>query len=444
MGALLARVETRRQPDGVTLICASRRDVPLVGTSLVCAGGRACDLPHRPGLANLTAALWAEGPQSRKPLEWHRTLEQDAISLGMRADTAHWEAGALSLTEQAGTALGRLAECLASPGWHASEWRRLVRAHRASAREHWAQPGLVLDALSAVQCLGYLHPGAHPPSERSYARARYAEAVALGNSALRRGQGTYAMAGGDISPDEAWERLSELLSVVPQADGGPRPEPVARPAGARVWLMDHPGLDQAFFALSRPGARGGDPDRVALRLADYALGGGGFSSRLMERARNEMGHTYGIHSSCPLGPVLSPFRIQSFTQVGNLKPLLDMVSRELESVARRGFSEDEVNAARDHFYGALPLHLTTPQALLEHVLHGFQSGLGLARLEADWEALRSTPLEQVNAAARRLVGDGVFHLAVIGPARQIERQVDTRGGCAVFGFRTPPDRWPRA
>ena len=62
-------------------------------------------------------------------------------------------------------------------------------------------------------------------------------------------------------------------------------------------------------------------------------------------------------------------------------------------------------------------------------------------LEADWQPIPTTSLEQVNEAARRLIGDGAFHLALIGPAQKILPQVDKRGPAAVFPFRTPPDRW---
>ena len=47
---------------------------------------------------------------------------------------------------------------------------------------------------------------------------------------------------------------------------------------------------------------------------------------------------------------------------------------------------------------------------------------------------------RVDAALRRLVGDGDFRLAVIGPAKELRGQLE--GAVAIFPFKTRPERWP--
>jgi predicted Zn-dependent peptidase len=111
-------------------------------------------------------------------------------------------------------------------------------------------------------------------------------------------------------------------------------------------------------------------------------------------------------------------------------------------VTRQGFSADEVDAAREHLHGALPLSLTSPRALLEYALRGWEAGLDLSALEADWQALRTVPLEAVNAAARRLIGDARFYLTIVGPARELLPQLGGLGEPAVLRFAAPPDKWP--
>jgi zinc protease len=233
----------------------------------------------------------------------------------------------------------------------------------------------------------------------------------------------------------------DLIAGLPRGKSPLTDEPPPNPAQKRVWILDHPRLNQVYFALARPGSRAGEPDRLALRLADYALGGGGFSSRLVQRIRSDMGHTYSIHSSLPLDQVLGPFQIQSFTQTENLEPMLDLIQDELEAVRSRGFTPEEVEEARRHLHRALPLQLTSPDVVLRVVADGLLAGLEVEDLEADWHALRTTAFEQVNQAAQRLIGDNTFHLALIGPARAIQSRIENCGPAAVFPFRTPPDRW---
>jgi predicted Zn-dependent peptidase len=162
----------------------------------------------------------------------------------------------------------------------------------------------------------------------------------------------------------------------------------------------------------------------------------------MARVRSELGHTYGIHSSLPERRFLSPFTIQSFTQVPNFARVLEVVRQVLRETAETGFTGEEVEAAREHLYGALPLQLTSPRALLSLALYALQAGLTPEDMEKDWEALREMPRDRVHAAARRLVGTGDFHLAVIGPAKELRAQLGPDAAPAVFPFKTPPEGWP--
>ena len=125
-----------------------------------------------------------------------------------------------------------------------------------------------------------------------------------------------------------------------------------------------------------------------------------------------------------------------------LTEMLSLIDQVLREVVDEGFTQEEVDAAGDYLHGSLPLHLTNPRAVLRYVERGLRAGLSVGALEDDWQAIRSTPLSAVNEAARRLIGDGEFRLAVIGPARDVRPQIEGRGEIAQFPFRASPDRWP--
>jgi len=441
-GARLPAVEVVREPDGAILLCHSRPDVPLVSVQVQCPGGRMREPAASPGLAELAGELLSEGPAGMAPLDWRRKLENLAAEMDCQARVDDWAAGCDCLADDLGAVAGLFGDLLRRPGLPESEWKRIVKGHRAAEREEWAQPMSVIGRLAAVQALGFAHPGARPDFEAAFARAKFAEARELGAGALRRGGELYATIGGAISPEEGFRRLREILAALPVGAQALPAEPEPRPSRAPVWLADHPGIDQAFFALTRPGIRAGDADRVALRLANYIIGGGSFASRLMTRVREDLGHTYGINSRAPERRQAAPFTIRSFTRAGNLGAMLDLIARVLREVVEGGFTDAEVADARGHDHGALPLAMTSPRAVLDRAVGGLRAGLAPETLEADWRSIPETPRAKVEAAARRLIGDGRFRLAVIGPARQLRPQLAARGEIAVFKFKTPPDRWP--
>ena len=90
-----------------------------------------------------------------------------------------------------------------------------------------------------------------------------------------------------------------------------------------------------------PGIRHADPQYYAVRLMNYALGGGGFSSRLMKVVRSEGGKTYGVRSSFDAGRDAGPFDASTFTRnaetAATLKLVLDEIAQDARGRAdRRG------------------------------------------------------------------------------------------------------------
>lgn len=439
---LLPPMRIERQTTGATLLCLQRRDVPLVSAQLVCAGGRLYESIAAAGVSELAAALISQGPEGYEPLAWHRRLDALGISIDIRAQEDAWAAGFECLSSDLPQALDLFAELLTRPGLHRSEWRRLISERVAAARENWAQPGYVLRALASVHALGYGHPNATVPSARALSRLRYADAARIAAGAFCGDGEVYALIAGDIAEAAGIAALERLLAALPRRQQPVPAEPAPAPASRRVWLMDNHRSTQAFFALTRPGVRAGDPQRVPLRLANYIIGGG-MTSRLMRRVREETGRTYSVAAVLPESRLAQPFAIHSFTRLDNLADMLRLIERVLLDTAEHGVTSEELAEAGRHCHGALPLSLEAPYAILAYVAAGMRAGLSAEALEADWQAYRSNSPDAVNAAARRLLGDCSFRLAVIGPARQLLPQLEASGAVAVFPFRTPPERWPR-
>ncbi len=444
MSNSLPKAEYLRKDDGTVLLCHERRDVPVVSVLLRIPGGNLYNPLDRPGLAALATDLVGEGPVGTTPMEWRRITEKLAAEIEFDSGPDYSTIRFSCLSENLGELCNLTRRAIEEPGLPRSEWKQIVKTMRASLREHWAQPSSVSNHLSAVQSLGYSHPLAHAPFEKALAKATLEQGVAVAGQVLQKQNGTCGMIGGDIDSEDGFKYLSELVGALREitipVDDAPEPKPSA----ARIWIADNRKVDQVFFTLSRRGICAGDPDRIALRLANYMTGGGAFESRLMDKVREEAGGTYGIHSRLQEQRLETPFKISSFTKVERLGEMLGIVDQTLKEIVEQGFTEDELKTARGNLYGALPLRLTSPSAILDWVAAGIRAGLDQDALEQDWHAYETMPLEKVNAAARRVIGDGEFRKTFVGPAQEIQRQVSAAGGVEIFPFKTMPDKWPHA
>ena len=76
-------------------------------------------------------------------------------------------------------------------------------------------------------------------------------------------------------------------------------------------------MTQSEIRVGHLGLPRSHPDYFPLKLVNYILGGGGFSSRLMTRIRSDLGFTYGIRSSFSFRRAPGPFIISTFTPAAN-------------------------------------------------------------------------------------------------------------------------------
>ncbi len=131
------------------------------------------------------------------------------------------------------------------------------------------------------------------------------------------------------------------------------PPPIAEPAATTH--VEREGA-QTHLVLATPTMRYGDPRRYAVTLMNMLLGGG-MSSRLFQRIREELGLAYSVYSFQNFHADAGLAGTYVGTSPETAGTALSAVQRELETLARDGFSVAEVDAGRQQLRGQLMLGL---------------------------------------------------------------------------------------
>lgn len=158
---------------------------------------------------------------------------------------------------------------------------------------------------------------------------------------------------------------------------------------------------QAQILLGQPGIQRRDPDFFALLLGDHILGGGGFTSRLMEAVREKRGLTYGISSDMAPGLHAGAFTIGLKTRPDQAEEALALTRQVLRDFVAQGPTEEELRAAKDNLIGGFALRLDSNQKLLGNVMNIAWNDLPLDYLEHWTHRLEAVTREQVHAALQR-------------------------------------------
>jgi zinc protease len=176
----------------------------------------------------------------------------------------------------------------------------------------------------------------------------------------------------------------------------------ATTAGEQV--LDFPDKANAMIAaVHAVDMKDDDPDAPAMAAADFALGGGGFVSRLVDRLRQKDGLSYFAFSSFQLDS-LDP--VGSFIAAGALNPenakkgMAAMVE-EIARLTSGGITATELTTVKSGLQQAFDRNLSSDPFVLG-LLH---DGLYLDRKLDFWAkrnaAIAALTPEQVNAAIKR-------------------------------------------
>ncbi len=138
------------------------------------------------------------------------------------------------------------------------------------------------------------------------------------------------------------------------------------PAGLDdVLVEDQPG-EQANLVLGTTALDRDDPRRWALAVLSGGLGGG-MSSRLFQSIREERGLAYSVYSYTSSASDSGCFGVYTGCAPGKVDEVVALVLAELESVAAKGLTDEEVARSKGSLRGATVLGLEDTGAQMSRI-----------------------------------------------------------------------------
>jgi predicted Zn-dependent peptidase len=208
--------------------------------------------------------------------------------------------------------------------------------------------------------------------------------------------------------------------------------PEARPSwtpGVRVFRPKN--TEQVHMCLGVEAFNRRHPKRYALHVLDISIGGG-MSSRLFQKLREDRGLVYSTYSYVASFDDVGSFIFYAATSPDRVRAVEDLVREELEEVASRGISAEELARGKEQLKSGLVLNLETTNSRM-----GRLGRLELFRepLETPDEVFRridDVTEDDVREVAAELLAGAVPVAAAVGPRKAkssfVRRERDGRQG----------------
>ncbi len=401
--------------NGLKLLVLPDDSLPLVDVLLLVKAGAIDDPPDRVGLASYTAQMLRQGTRRPSADQLARRIDGEGASLQTSSGYEFSSVACSGRARSLELCLGAVAELVQQPRFPAKELGQVRSQLQGAIRETFDDPEqLVVEHFNNL-LYGDDHPAGRPLSLQSIARITRDDLVRFHRSRYVPSEALLVISGA-VDPARVTRRARALFGrwrgkKPPARTVKPVTDP---PEGIRVLLVDKPDLTQSFFVLGHAGIAAIDPQRDAVRVMNYVLGGGGFSSRLMAVIRAQGGKTYSISSTFSTSQIDGDFSVQSFTKNAGLPAMLAAVRGELERIRREPPSAAEIAAAQGKIAGGYAIAFRTGTAIALALAEAQLRGLPDSDVtELAVRVARLSPAE-IAAAARERVRPGRLVLAIVG------------------------------
>jgi len=408
-------IQEARLDNGLRVLLMEAHNVPMVVMRLTVPAGSRFDPPGHGGAAAMLATILSDHTARHDYQAWADWLDARAIRLGADADRDSLHVGVTTLTETLDDGIAALAEAALSPGWNQQRFAILKEDALAAARKSLETPDV--RAAQVTLSLLYPHHGyGHRPegSVTSLARVRLADLQGIYRRQFRP-RGAVLAVSGDVTMPALLARLDAAFKGWRgKPEHGVRDVAAPAPAAPRTKRIPMP-TRQATVQLSRLGPSRYSPDFFADMLLNHILGGGGFSSRLMDEVREKRGLVYGVYSYFVPLAAPGPFVVSLKTRADQTTQALRVVRRVMRDMAAGHITAKELAAAKANLAGGFPHRMDSNAKRVSLMsMIGFY-GLPLDYLQR-WQArIRGVTLAEVRAAAARFLDPGAWNEVTVGP-----------------------------
>ncbi len=386
--------------------------VPIIAVVAALPAGSVYDPAGKPGLASFAASLIDEGAGNMDTRAFHETLADKAIQFSASVDRDSLVISVTSLKENMPQAMKLLQTALLHPRFDSEAVNRIRTQILQSIQQGDSRPPTVA-RRAFVKAFFNGHPYGHdsdgdpasvasitPDDLRGFARSHWV-----------RG-GLKVSIAGDISPAEATKLVGDTFKPVP--DVRPASPPAIRRLGApgtHVIAMDVP---QPTVIFGLPGIMRADPDFIPGYVANYILGGGGFSSHLMDEVRVKRGLTYGISTQVSAYNRAAIMLGSVATRADAVRHTITVVHDTLADFARTGATQAELDDAKTFLTGSFPLAFSSTSGFAAQLSTFQRQGLDIGYVARRNSLIQQVSLEDVRRVAKKLFDPARLTVVVAG------------------------------
>jgi zinc protease len=409
--------------NGIVIFLQEDHELPFVSGSVSIPGGSRDEDLAKTGLVDLYGEAWRTSGTAK--------LDGDALDDLLEAKAAHIETGGDddstslswdSLKGDSDQVLALALDLLFHPKFSAEKLELAQQQAATGIVRRNDDEGGIARRESAKLVYGPNSPYTREPELATIGAVTVDDLAAWHdrtiNGKLRISiSGDFDSAAMEAKLRKAFEGLPPVKPLPPRHDvfNGPKPG---------VSFIDKEDVNQSNIQIVGLGTDRHNPDVPALAVMNEILGGG-FSSRLFQKVRTELGLAYAVGGSYGYSyDHPATFHVQVMTKSATTVDATKAALAEIAGLTSKPFTEEELKRAKDSILNSFLFSYDSKEKVLSEQVRLDFYGYPSDYLETYKAALEKVTVADLNAVAKKYIHPEKLAVLVVGNGPEIKPGLD--------------------
>ncbi len=401
-------------PSGLKIWLTESHSLPMVSVEIAFRGGAVFDLEDKKGLANLTAEMLTQGAGKLSSKEFLEQTERLGANIGSDVDDLTININLQSLAENFDASFALLALAIKKPAFNKPDFVRLKQAILAGRKRIKESPSQLANEAFDALVYGRYHPYGQPLQgvESSIKKITRRDIEKYHDKMFTQKNMIISVVGA-IKPEEIIKLVEFHFAKLPKGKLVNKPTivPKEQPPVLKKITLNVP---QTTIIMGHKGLSRTDDDYFAALFMNHILGGGGFSSILMEEVREKRGLAYGIYSYFDPMPFWGAYQTVVQTKNESAYEVVELVKEEINNVINNGVTAEQYDAALDYLVGSFPLRLDSNEDILSYLTFMQTEELGIDYLDKWVAQIKAVSRDDIKAVAKKRLRTDEMIVVMVG------------------------------
>lgn len=386
--------------NGVVLLYSYQPALPIVSYNIIIDSGSIREIEDRAGLSEITANLLTEGAGGLSSQQIAEKIEFVGGSISSSGGKEYATVGLNVLSKDLPLGLDLLYKVLRQPDFPQAELDRIKKQTIGAIDAKQDNPSaLAQDAfLESVytKASGYGRP--IEGYKETITNITRDDVIKFYKNNYCPDRMIVAVVG-DIKRDDAInsiKKLTENWNNLPKSD-----IKLSKVSNINKNIIINKKLTQANILYGSLAIERSNSDYYKALTMNYILGGGGFTSRLMDIIRDNNGLAYDVHSYFMPSKYTGIFIAGLQTRKDSADRAVKLLKDEINRIKSTSVTDNELNAAKAYLIGSFPLKIDTNAKISNMLVQLEFYNLGLDYPDRYPAIIKAITKDDIKAAANK-------------------------------------------